>query len=84
MPASAPMWAFMPIYHWLLFFVWCISGSLMLPAFFVEDGAAMIVASTMDPRRMIQPCSVKISFCDVSSFSPSSCFSSRWKNAAAS
>ena len=24
---SAPTWIFMPKYHWLPFFVWCISGS---------------------------------------------------------
>lgn len=39
----------------------------------------MIVASTMEPPRMIQPCSVKIWFCDSNSFSPRLCFSSRWR-----
>jgi len=46
-------------------------------AFFVEDGAAMIVASMIDPPRMIQPSRSKISFCASNNFSPSWCFSSR-------
>ena len=46
-------------------------------AFFVEDGAAMIVASTIVPPRMIQPCSSKTRFWASNSFSPNRCFSSR-------
>jgi len=46
-------------------------------AFFVDDGAAMIVASTIEPPRMIQPAASKISFCDANSFSPSWWASSR-------
>jgi hypothetical protein len=41
--------AFMPKHHWLPFFVWCISGSRAFLAFLVEDGALMIVASTIVP-----------------------------------
>jgi hypothetical protein len=36
------MYAFMPKYHWLPFFVWCISGSRSPLLFFVELGAAMM------------------------------------------
>src|SRR3954465_6317950 len=41
----------MPKYHWLPFFVWCISGSRCPVLFLVELGAAMIVASTIIPCR---------------------------------
>src|SRR5437660_6948685 len=51
---SMPRWAFMPKYHWLPFLVWCISGSRALSAFLVEDGALMIVASTIVPGRHLQ------------------------------
>ena len=57
--------------------VWRIAGSRVPVAFFVDDGAAMIVASTIEPPRMIQPAASKISFCDANSFSPSLCSSSR-------
>jgi hypothetical protein len=33
------MCAFSPKYHWLPFLVWCISGSRLPLAFFVEEGA---------------------------------------------
>src|SRR5262245_5544194 len=36
---STPKCAFMPKYHWLPFFVRCISGSRDYSAFLVEDGA---------------------------------------------
>jgi hypothetical protein len=43
------MWAFIPKYYWLPFFVWCISGSRSPVLFFVELGAAISVASTTVP-----------------------------------
>ena len=60
-----------PKYHWLPFNAWRISGSRAPSAFFVDDEAAMIVASTMLTPRMIQPCSSNISPWDSSSFLPS-------------
>jgi hypothetical protein len=36
---STPMCAFSPKYHCLPFLVWCISGSRLPLAFFVEEGA---------------------------------------------
>jgi len=52
---STPMWAFMPKYHGLPFFVWCISGSRFRSLFFVELGALMMVASTMVPVLTFRP-----------------------------
>ncbi len=71
------MWAFIPNYHWLPFLVWCISGSRVPVAFFVDDGTALIMASTIEPPHMIQPWVSKISFYEASSFSPRSWASSR-------
>ena len=45
----------MPKYHWLPFLVWCISGSRALAAFLVEEGALMIVASTIVPVAILSP-----------------------------
>lgn len=39
------------------FFVWCTSGSRWCAKFFVEDGAAMIVESTIVPFLRINSCS---------------------------
>ena len=36
-------------YHWFPFFVWCISGSRSPLRFFVDDGASMMLASTIVP-----------------------------------
>ena len=44
-----PMWHFIPNFHSLPFFVWCISGSRAFSAFLGELGALMMVASTMVP-----------------------------------
>src|SRR5262252_8415047 len=52
---STPKCAFIPKYHWFPFFVWCISGSRAFSAFFVEDGALMIVASTIVPVATFSP-----------------------------
>lgn len=46
---STSMCAFMPKCHSLPFLSWCISGARSLPLFFVEEGAAIIVASTIVP-----------------------------------
>ncbi len=59
----------------------------MLEAFFVEDGAAMMVASMIDPPRMIHPSLSKISVCAANSFSPTLWASSRcrkWSSVVAS
>jgi len=57
--AATPKCAFMPKYHWLPFLVWCISGSRALSAFLVEDGALMIVASTIVPVATFSPFAAK-------------------------
>ena len=44
----------------------------------------MIVVSTIDPPRMMQPCSSKIPFCAANSFSPSRCSSSKCSSVVAS
>src|SRR5262245_48318264 len=44
---STPKCPFIPKSRCWPFLVWCISGSRVPVAFFVDDGAAMIVASTM-------------------------------------
>ncbi len=44
---SVPTCSFIPKCHWFPFFVRCISGSRSL--FLVDDGAEMMVASTMVP-----------------------------------
>ena len=36
---SAPTCTFIPKYHWLPFFVWCISGSRAFARFLVEGAA---------------------------------------------
>jgi len=67
----------MPKCHWLPFFVWCISGSRSLSAFFVELGAAMIVASTIVPRFSSKPRSHRWPFTHCKSFGARSFASSR-------
>ena len=74
------MCAFIPKCHWLPFFVWCISGSLALSLFFVEGGAAMIVASTMVPRDTFRPFASRYSHTRWNIRSPSACASSRCRN----
>jgi hypothetical protein len=56
---STPKCAFMPKYHWLPFLVWCISGSRALALFLVEDGALMMVASTIVPVAIFSPFSAR-------------------------
>ena len=46
---STPMCNFIPKYHWFPLRVWCISGSRAPARFFVDDGALMILASTIVP-----------------------------------
>lgn len=48
-------------YHLLLFFTKCISGSVFDSAFFPDDGASMMVASTMLPPCTIFPSDERIS-----------------------
>ena len=50
-----PMWHFIPNFHSLPFFVWCISESRAFSAFLVELGALMMVASTMVPPFIMCP-----------------------------
>jgi len=40
-------------------FDWCISGSRLPSLFLVDDGAAISLASTMVPSRIIKPFSAK-------------------------
>ena len=65
--ASTPMCNFIPKYHWFPLRVWCISGSRALARFFVDDGALMILASTIVPDcgRSCSP-----SACTISSSKP--------------
>ncbi len=46
---SVPMCSFIPKCHRFPFLVWCISGPRALLSFPVDDGAEMMVASTMPP-----------------------------------
>lgn len=46
---STPIWAFIPKCHFSPFLVELISSSRFLSSFFVLDGAAIMVASTMVP-----------------------------------
>ncbi len=46
---SVPMCSFIPKCHRFPFLVWCIPGSWALLSFPVDDGAEMMVASTMLP-----------------------------------
>ena len=59
---SVPTWIFMPKYHCCPLRVCCISGSRVFVAFFVELGAAMIVASTMVPAFSSKRFSVNSAF----------------------
>jgi hypothetical protein len=52
---STPKCAFIPKYHRFPFFVWCLSGSRALSAFLVDEGALMIVASTIVPVNHLKP-----------------------------
>ena len=54
---STPMCAFIPKYHWFPFLVWCISRSRCPERFLVDDGASMMVVSTMVPSTIIPSCS---------------------------
>src|SRR5713101_3322258 len=77
---STPMWAFMPKYHCWPFLVWCISGSRVPEAFFVDDGAAMIVASTMVPVLTVRPWARRWRPTASKSCWPSPCCSNRFRN----
>src|SRR5215472_3003335 len=75
--AVDPKCAFIPKYHWLPFFVWCIAGSRALSAFLVEDGALMIVASTIVPVATFSPFAAKCCCTSSNSGRPRLCSSSR-------
>src|SRR6476646_9347844 len=74
---STPKCAFIPKYHWLPFLVWCISGSRAFSAFLVEDGALMIVASTIVPVATFSPFAARCRRTSSNSCWPRSCASSR-------
>src|SRR5207253_9860815 len=74
-----PICAFIPKCHWLPFLVWCISGSRALLLFLVEDGAAMIVASTIVPWRISRPRSSSIADTSANNAWLNSCRSSQWR-----
>src|SRR2546425_8159850 len=57
---STPTCAFIPKYHCLPFFVWCISGSRCCSRFLVEVGACRMVASTMVPGRDPHPLRLQV------------------------
>ena len=78
--ASAPIWAFIPKYHWLPFWLECNSGSHALSLFLVEVGAAIRVASTTVPVVNSKPRCVSRSLTTARICSDSLCFSRRWRN----
>src|SRR5207253_5211329 len=59
---STPTCAFIPKYHCLPFFVWCISGSRCCSRFLVEVGACRMVASTIVPVVIRTPCACRCRF----------------------
>ena len=71
------MWSFIPKYHSFPFFTWCISGSRSRRRFFVDDGAAMMLASTIVPSLSRSPCRARCSLIAASSSTPRSWRSSR-------
>ena len=77
--ASTPTWGFIPKDQSLPFVVDDISGSRALSLFLVEDGASMIVASTIVPERSEMPLSARCAFTSAKSASVSPCRSSRWR-----
>src|SRR5438094_5720888 len=77
---STPTCAFIPKYHCLPFFVWCISGSRCCSRFLVEVGACRMVASTIVPVVIRTPCACKCRFTCPRICSPSWCSSSKCRN----
>ena len=69
----------MPKYHWLPFFVWCISPSRSPSLFFVELGASMMLASTIVPRLSRWPRAARCALISSNNAPPRSCLSSRWR-----
>ena len=61
------------------FFVWRISGSRAPVRFFVEDGAAMMLASTIVPLSNRCPSEARCALISSNSDTPNPCFSSRWR-----
>src|ERR1035437_8246001 len=59
---STPICAFNPTYHWFPFLVWCISGSRSPLEFLVDEGAWMMVASTIVPVAMRMPLAFRCTF----------------------
>lgn len=70
----------MPKIQFLPFFDWCISGSRFSSRFLLEGGAAIKVASTMVPSRIIKPLLVKCPLISSKILRVSLCFSSRRRN----
>src|SRR5437870_13789013 len=70
---STPTCAFIPKYHCLPFFVWCISGSRCCSRFLVEVGACRMVASTIVPVVIRTPCACRCRFTCPRICSPSWC-----------
>src|SRR6184192_396594 len=77
---STPTCAFIPKYHCLPFFVWCISGSRCCSRFLVEVGACRMVASTIVPVVIRTPCACRCRFTCPRICSPSWCASSKCRN----
>src|SRR5207302_1755473 len=77
---STPTCAFIPKYHCLPFFVWCISGSRCCSRFLVEVGACRMAASTIVPVVIRTPCACKCRFTCPKICSPSWCASSKCRN----
>ena len=73
------MCAFIPKCHWFPFFVWCISGSRSPDRFLVDDGASMMLASTMVPSLSRSPCDSRWALISSNSPLPSSWRSRRWR-----
>src|SRR5207247_4912513 len=77
---STPTCAFIPKYHCLPFFVWCISGSRCCSRFLVEVGACRMVASTIVPVVIRTPCACRCRFTCPRICSPSWCASSKCRH----
>ena len=83
MLSQSPMCSFIPKCHRFPFLVWCISGSRALLSFLVDDGAEMMVASTMPPFFSTPPLGQVIP--DVpNSWCVSPWLSSRWRKSGSS
>jgi hypothetical protein len=77
---STPTCVFIPKYHGLPFFVWCISGSRFCSRFLVEVGACRMVASTIVPVVIRTPLGLQVQVHRPQDLFPPWCSSSKCRN----